>query len=506
MSERVLFTWLGITDLRAATGELGESLGPIGQAVKSTEFDHVCLLSDHEKKVEKKYSKWLGSLTEAEIKVYHNNLSSPMHFEEIYEAVLASINALLNEVGHKGLNLIFHISPGTPAMAAVWIILAKTSHPAELIQSSIEKGVQTVSFPFDISADYLPHLSGPSDDEIMRLTQGLPPEAPEFSDIIYRSKEMKNIVARARRIAIHDVPILIQGESGTGKELFARAIHASSPRQKSPFIPVNCGAIPSELIEAEFFGHTKGAFTGATQDRIGYLEAADKGTLFLDEIGELPPQAQVKLLRSLQDGIIQKVGSTKTKKIDIRIIAASNKNLLLEISVGNFREDLFHRLAVGVLHLPPLRERKGDMNLLIDHILGLLNTEFSKQPDWKHKNISASTRNLMQQHLWPGNIRELYNTLCRAAVWSSGLTIQAEDIREALLPVFSSAESSSDLLGHDISEGIDLQGILSTVINHYLERALEETNGNKTKAAKLLGLPSYQTLTNWMKKYYNGKA
>ena len=161
-------------------------------------------------------------------------------------------------------------------MAAVWIVLAKTTHPAELIESSVQDGVRTVSFPFDLAAEYLPHIN---DAQIVRLTQGLPAEAPEFEAIIHRCQAMKTEIARARRLAVHDVPVLIQGESGTGKELFARAIHASSPRAGRPFIEVNCGAIPGELVEAEFFGTAKGAFTGA-EAKAGYLEAAHTGTLF----------------------------------------------------------------------------------------------------------------------------------------------------------------------------------------------------------------------------------
>ena len=199
---------------------------------------------------------------------------------------------------------------------------------------------------------------------------------------------MKKLIAQARRLSVHDdVPVLIQGESGTGKELFARAIHQSSPRKDNPFIAVNCGAIPPELVESELFGYKKGSFTGASQDHDGYFLAADGGTLFLDEIGELPFPAQVKMLRTIQEGSVTRIGTTKPQKINVRIIAATNRNLIDEMAAGRFREDLFHRLAVGVLKLPPLRERHGDLNPLIDFILEGINKKFEGKPGWKQRNF-----------------------------------------------------------------------------------------------------------------------
>jgi transcriptional regulator with PAS, ATPase and Fis domain len=186
---------------------------------------------------------------------------------------------------------------------------------------------------------------------------------------------MDRLIQRARRVAIRNVSVLIEGESGTGKELLARAIHRASPRKDRPFIAVNCGAIPAELVESELFGHEKGAFTGATQQRTGHFEAADGGTLFLDELGELPGPAQVKLLRTLQEGEVVRLGSSKPTKVDVRIIAATNRTLTEEIASGRFREDLFYRLAVAVLKLPPLRERSGDLGVLIDHLLAQVNRE-----------------------------------------------------------------------------------------------------------------------------------
>ncbi len=501
MVNKVLFAWIGKTDLRASLGELGDGLGPIGQAVSKRTFSHVALISNYKKEEEKSFIGWLKGKTAATILKYHVELTSPTDFKEIYKAVTSTINDLKKKIGEKELHSTYHLSPGTPAMAAVWILLSKTSYPAELIESSQEKGLKTVSLPFEISADYVPDILKPADDEILKLTQGLPPESPEFTAIIHRCKEMKRVIAQARRLAVHDVPVLIQGESGTGKELFARAIHTTSPRKDKPFIAVNCGSIPHELVESEFFGHKKGSFTGAVSDREGYFASADGGTLFLDEIGELLLPAQVKLLRALQENKITRVGDSKPIDINTRIIAATNRNLIEDVASGRFREDLFHRIAVGVLLLPSLRDRQGDINPVIDHILEGINKKFEDRSSWQHKKLSAGARNLMHQHPWPGNVRELYNTLSRAAILIAGETIEIDDIREALFPVSSSQKDQEKTLNRSLGNGFSLPDMLSDVARHYLKRAVAESKGNKTKIATLVGLSNYQTVSNWMKKY-----
>ena len=492
----MLVAWLGNTDLRASCNELNGELGPIGQVARELHFDAIHLLSDHAPKQARRYREWLKERLGMAASLHPVRLSSPTRFGEIYEAAVAVLDGLGAGRGSDA-RFVYHLSPGTPAMAAVWIVLAKTSHPAELIESSVEDGVRTVSFPFELAAEYLPHINT---DQVLRLTQELPQAAPEFGAIIHRCEAMKTEIARARRLAVHDVPVLIQGESGTGKELFARAIHASSPRATGPFIEVNCGAIPGELVEAEFFGSTKGAFTGA-EARAGYLEAAHTGSLFLDEIGELPLAAQVKLLRCLQEGRVQRLGSTRPKTIDIRVIAATNRDLQDEVAEQGFREDLFHRLAVGVLRLPPLRQRPGDLGLLIDHVLESINTECDRQPGWVPKQLSAEARNLLLQHPWPGNVRELSNTLSRAAIWTAAPVIDAQDIRSALFPVGKKAQAADPVLNRSLGNGLHLPGLLAEVARHYLGRALDETEGNKSAACKLVGLPNYQTFTNWLKKY-----
>lgn len=303
----------------------------------------------------------------------------------------------------------------------------------------------------------------------------------------------------AHKLALRDVPVLIQGESGTGKELFARAIHQASSRNGKQFVAVNCGAIPQELVDAELFGHEKGAYTGATAVRAGYFEAADGGTLFLDEIGELPLASQVRLLRVLQEREVTRIGVAKPKAIDVRVIAATNRVLPEEIRSGRFREDLFHRLAVGVLLLPPLREREGDVNLLIDSMLAAINAEATSQPGYRRKKLDVSARNIMLRHTWPGNVRELHNTLLRASIWASGDKITADDIAASL--AVTVPPKVETVLGRPLDQGISLPEIMGDVARHYLERAMALTHGNKSEAARLLGLGSYQTLSNWLQKY-----
>lgn len=499
MSIKTLISWIGNTDLKASRGELRTGVGPIANAVTKRDFDQVHLLSDHKAAESKSFVKWLKQESGIEANVWPVKLSGPTRFDEIYEAATGILRSLESDGADR--HRTFHVSPGTPAMGAVWVLLAKTKFPAELIESSPEEGVRTISLPFEIAADYIPKRDIESDDEIRRLTQGLPPEVPEFSAIIHRCQGMKTVIAQARRVAIEDVPLLIQGESGTGKELFARAIHASSRRSQGPFVEVNCGAIPAELVESELFGHKKGAFTGATEHKVGYLESADGGTLFLDEIGELPLPAQVKLLRALQERKVTRVGETKPKDVDFRVVAATNRILLDEVTEERFREDLFHRLAVGVLNLPPLRERPNDLNLLIDHFLERINADRESAPGWEHKNLSPGARNLLNQHPWPGNIRELSNTLCRAAIWSGGNTIGVDQIRQALFPVRKQLPGHDAILNRSLGNDLDLQEVLGEVARHYLARAYEEADGNKSAACKLVGLPNYQTFTNWMKKY-----
>jgi transcriptional regulator with PAS, ATPase and Fis domain len=496
MTSNVLISWIGRTDLRAASGAESAGPGPIAQAANAHPYEAIHLLSDFDPGEAKNFVKWLGQQVSAKIHLHPAKLASPTHFGDIYQQAVF----VLDKLKQQNANVTCHLSPGTPAMQSVWILLAKTTHPARLIQSSPEAGVEEAVIPFDISAEFVPQLLQQSDKRLTELAQGATSENAQFSDIIHRSGVMKRVIEQAQRVAMRSIPVLIEGESGTGKELMARAIHRSSPRAKGPFIPVNCGAIPADLVESEFFGHKKGAFTGAASDRKGHFELASGGTLFLDEVGELPRPIQVKLLRTLQEGIVTPVGSSEERKVDVRIIAATNRTLIDEVAAGRFREDLFYRLAVAIIKLPPLRDRAGDISLLIDALLGHVNDEAAKL-GLKHKKLSASAKNIMLQHRWPGNVRELMNTLQRASAWSDEETISAEAMRDAILVTQPAKQGQEDVLSQSIEEGVALEKVLARVARHYIELALAHSHNNKTHAASLLGLGSYQTLTNWMKRY-----
>src|SRR6059036_1266676 len=233
-----------------------------------------------------------------------------------------------------------------------------------------------------------------------------------FADIITRSETMAGVLRTAQKAASSSIPVLVEGESGVGKELFARAIHGSSERKAKPFVAVNCGAIPDNLVESILFGHEKGAFTGATEKHTGKFVEASRGTLFLDEVGELPPAAQVKLLRAIQEGQVDPVGGRKPVKVDVRIISATNRNLIADAKSGRFREDLFYRLHVFPITVPPLRERPEDIPDLVRHFL----VRFAAEEGKRIRAVSADALNLLNAHPWPGNVRQLENAVFRAVV------------------------------------------------------------------------------------------
>jgi transcriptional regulator with GAF, ATPase, and Fis domain len=294
-----------------------------------------------------------------------------------------------------------------------------------------------------------------------------------------------------------DVPVLILGETGTGKELFAEAIHAASPRAGEVFVPVNCGAIAPELASSELFGHKRGAFTGAVAERKGHFQEANGGTLFLDEVGELPLDTQVRLLRALQNGDVTPLGASKSVKVNVRIVAATHRDLASDVATGRFREDLFHRLAVGILRLPPLRDRERDVQILLDHFLTQINADSKGRPEAQEKKLSESAKKVLVSYAWPGNVRELYHTLVRAVIWSQAPTISADDARAALLQIHRQADS---LLGRPLTQGFDLKELLDEVARDYIARAMKQSGDRKTVAAELLGFPNYQTFGNWMRR------
>jgi DNA-binding NtrC family response regulator len=312
-----------------------------------------------------------------------------------------------------------------------------------------------------------------------------------FESIIGHSKSLLRVLEMASRVAQHDTTVLINGETGTGKELLARAIHHNSRRRNQPFVTINCGAIPRELIEAELFGFARGAFTGAHTNKPGKVEMAEGGTLFLDEIGELPIESQVKLLRLIQHGEVERVGSKGAKVINVRIVAATHRNLAAMAEDGTFREDLFYRLAVVPLYLPPLRERKTDIPELAEHLF----QKAKERHGLQHLRISSSVLARLAAYRWPGNIRELENVVERMLVLSDGNRITEEDLPEALQQE-ASMPANGRLLLELPDEGVSLEAIEREL----LLRALEKASGNQTQAARYLDI-SRRTFIYRMEKH-----
>ena len=292
---------------------------------------------------------------------------------------------------------------------------------------------------------------------------------------------IQKIALLVRKVAVTDATILIMGESGTGKELVARAIHAASPRADRPFIPVNCGAIPAELLESEMFGHERGAFTGAIGQRAGMFQLANGGTIFLDEVGEMSPTLQVKLLRVLQDREVRPVGADRVLKVDVRVVAASNKELAAEVETGNFREDLFYRLQVIPIVMPPLRERRSDIPLLVRHFLEKHNRKRPGRP----AEIAEEAMAHLWEYDWPGNVRELENLLERLVILSEDGRIAVEHLPPSVRSFISEKKIPRPTLGED---GLDLNSAVEEFENRLIEEALRRTKGNKQAAARLLGL------------------
>jgi two-component system response regulator PilR (NtrC family) len=298
-----------------------------------------------------------------------------------------------------------------------------------------------------------------------------------FEAIVGKSPKITEVLDTVRKIADSQSTVMITGESGTGKELIARAIHHQSNRRDRPFISVNCGAIPEALIESEFFGHVKGAFTGAVSNKMGLFQAADGGTLFLDEITEVPPALQVKLLRAIQEREIRRVGEARDIKVDIRLIAASNRDLETAVQENILREDLFYRLNVIPIHLPPLRERRDDIPLLVDHFL----QKFAPSPA-KPRRLTPDALGVLEQYSWPGNIRELENVIERATVLGSSETLGVEALPEGV----RRPRLARDVEPEFPDDGLDLEATLDRIEQQYLRLALERTGGVQTRAADLL--------------------
>ncbi len=316
-----------------------------------------------------------------------------------------------------------------------------------------------------------------------RLKQLIQRQSPS-SQIIGNSPAIQEVFRLIGRVAITDLPVLIEGESGTGKELVAKQVHAQSRLSKGPIVIVNCAALPESLLESEFFGHEKGAFTGATATKPGLFEIADGGTLFVDELGEMAMSLQAKILRVLEDGVIRRVGSIKERQVQVRIVAATNRNLTDEVAAGRFREDLYYRVNVLRIVLPPLRQRQGDLELLINHFIG---------PDW---GLDKEARAALRSYRWPGNVRQLINAIQRGKLLADDGVIQLGDLPPEIVGKAISSNHDKSITAVDMSDTSDL----ASLNRHFVQATLARTNGNKAEAARLLGIHR-RSLYRLMERY-----
>jgi two-component system response regulator PilR (NtrC family) len=395
--------------------------------------------------------------------------------------------------GLDGLGTLRRIKRADEAVSVVIMTAYATAETA--VQALKEGAYDYIIKPFKV--DELRHIVQKALEERrlrgenLRLRRELE-QRYQFGNLIGKSPRMQEVFSTIGRLGDSKATVLITGESGTGKELVAKAIHFNSNRKDQPFVTVNCGAIPQELMESELFGHVKGAFTGAVAAKQGLFEVADHGTLFLDEVSELPLHLQVKLLRVLEDPEIRPVGGVKAVRVDVRIVAATNRDMPKAVAERTFREDLFYRLNVISLHLPPLRDRREDIPLLVKHFLDKFAAAGSVPP----KLVSSDFLSALERHPWPGNVRELENVIERA------VTLEAEPvIRQESLPDSVRGSQVPDVLRVELPpDGLDLDALMERIERDLLTQALRRTDGIQSRAAQLLRT-SFRSFRYRLQKY-----
>ena len=406
---------------------------------------------------------------------------------EAFDLVITDIR-MDNIDGLGVLRKVKEVNPETPVIMISAYATAETA-----IEAMKEGAYDYIPKPFEVEEfkkilrDAI-HRKAASRGEEDDLTGGL-----HFGCLIGDSPQMKKVYELIRRVAETKTNILISGESGTGKELVARAIHEQSPRYERPFVVINCAGIPETLIESELFGYRKGAFTGANTDKAGFFEAADGGTVFFDEIGELSPAIQVKLLRVIQEKTFTRIGETQERTVDVRFISATNKNLEQEVMDEKFREDLFFRLNVIEIPMPPLREREGDLPLLAHHFSG----KYSKELGKNIKKVSTYAMDILGKYPFPGNIRELENIIERSVALETSNIVLPQSLT---LSDFKKALVREDRRSTDLGpDGIKLDEVMTEIERDYITKAIEMTFGSHKKAAELLGI-TYQSLRHRLTK------
>jgi len=461
----------------------GEQPGPILSLLATRPFDNIFLFdTPSTQRVTQETKNAISKLhRQSEIHVLEINLDDPTNYKEILRGLREHLPKIIEDF--PSARFFVAVASGTPHMHACLVLLAASGEiPARVLHVRpphfVTKENPLVS-EVDLSSNEFPAVrfqSGPIkaegseiDASSVRVQLGIVGDHPSMQ----RSLEVGATLASSQ------VPILILGETGTGKELFARYIHRLSGRPRETFITVNCAAIPEDLVESLLFGHKKGAFTSAIDDQVGKFDTANNGTLFLDELGELPLSAQAKLLRVLQDGLVEPIGQTKVHKVDVRVVGATNRDLRKLVRQGKFRKDLFYRLDVGEIILPPLRERRSDIPKLALHILDRLNGSL-RQP----KRLSAEALSRLQSHNWAGNVRDLENVIERSARLCRHDVLDADDL---LITEPVTYADPLDALPVPY-EGFSLDEFLGSARKQIILRALEAANGNQSRAARMLGI------------------
>jgi transcriptional regulator with PAS, ATPase and Fis domain len=480
----ILYTFTGFHDpYSKGLLDQEEQPGPILSLLNIRSFNHVFLFDTPTTRENTRSTKEaINALhQDCEVHVLEINLPDPTNYRDIFDRIKQHTDAIQEAFGPA--RFFISVASGTPQMHACWVLLAASGDiPAKILHVRpprfVTKDLPLVS-EIDLSSEEFPSVRFKSSSFTIDENEVDSNSARAHLGIVGDHPTMLKALEIGAMLASSLAPILITGETGTGKELFARYVHALSGRLQDTFVVVNCAAIPEDLVESVLFGHKKGAFTGAVNDQTGKFDAAHKGTLFLDELGELPLAAQAKLLRVLQDGIVEPIGQIKGHAVDVRIVAATNRELRKQIRKGSFREDLYYRLNVGEIKLPSLHERRSDIPKLALHILDRLNGSLKTQ-----RRFTADALSRLQAHNWEGNIRDLENVIERSVRLSREEVLDASDL--LITEPIAYADPLEAL--PEPYEGFSLDEFLGSARKQMILRALEAANGNQSQAARMLGV------------------
>jgi len=490
-----LLTWLGNRDISNMLNNENAAIATIATHYQKP-FDRIVILAndneEHWIRFEDFLKKRMGVLQRPfkDIRVHNAHIASPIDYATIAVEAEKWIDRLSKESDSLRINL----TSGTPAMTVLSVLIGKGKANVEFVQSTPSRELLHVDVPIDFGSEYVKSAS----KNIAHLAASQPSSQTAFAEITALSKRMQEAVDKARRISASEVPALILGETGTGKEVMASAIHHGSLRASKPLKIVNCGALAPNLVDSTLFGHKKGAFTGADKDYPGLFEQADGGTLFLDEVGELSLDIQVKLLRALQQGEVTRLGDTESIRVDVRVIAATHRDLLQLIEQGEFREDLFYRLAVGIITIPALRHRSEDIPIIVEQLINKINHSAARHPSYISKKVSEKGMKFISEQVWRGNIRELWSTLNRAVLWTDSEVIGEDELVNAVIS--RPAHSNNCDVSLSYNDRVDIIQLTESYQKSYVEAALKASGNVKKHATQMLGLKDHQTLTNWMKR------